>query len=129
MLPSPKMIVQTIKEVFPTCRIFRESPRPSDEEVAKDGKDFTNMVIFCRKVDEKLTFRRPSRADFLGSRAREAFLAPQHEVFESDFLSGEDYGILTQNNTQKLVKWHESSALGHWEVMRTVIPPKIWEEW
>ena len=127
-MPSPKVVVQTVKEVFPSCRLFRESPRPSEEEILKDGRDFTNMVIFCRKVDKDITFRKPTRADYLGSRAREMFLVPEHQVEDSHFTRG-DEGILTANDTQKVVRWHETSALGHWAVMRTVIPPKIWEGW
>jgi hypothetical protein len=87
------------------------------------------MVIFCRKTSQKLSFRKALPADYLGSRAREAFLVPIHEVAESNFLRGEDYGILTANDTRKLVKWHEKSALGHWAVMRTVLPAEIWENW
>lgn len=127
--PAPRIVVNTIQEVFPTCRIFRESPTPDAKKLEEDGMDFTNMVIFCKKTKGDLTFRKPVEADLLGSRTRKGFLMPQHEVLESSFKSGEDDGILIANDTQKLAKWHQKSALGHWEVMRTVIPPSIWDKW
>jgi hypothetical protein len=125
--PAPRIVVNTINEVFPTCRIFRESP-PDATVLDAAGMDFTNMVIFCKKTDTPLTFRHPVVEDFLQSRARQMFLEPKHEVKESE-LYGEDVGILRRNNTDVLTKWHESSALGHWAVMRTVLPPRIWELW
>lgn len=86
------------------------------------------MVIFCKKTSGKIFFRKPEEADFLGSRTRRVFLKPQHEVLDKHFLDG-DFGILRANATEKLTRWHEKSALGHWEVMRVVMPSNIWEEW
>lgn len=120
--------MDTIREVFPSCRIFRESEHPTPEKIEEEGQDFTNMVIFCKKTSGKLKFRAPVDDDFLGSRTRRAFLMPAHEVFPKHFLQG-DYGILRDNSTEQLTKWHEKSALGHWEVMRVVMPDKIWELW
>jgi hypothetical protein len=120
--------VQTIRTVFPSCRIFREHPR-DEAEVEKNGRDFTNMVIFCTKAQSAITFRKPTARDFLNSPSREAFLTLKHEVKDSDFMAGEGEGILTKNDTQKLVKWHEQSAIGHWTVMRTVVPSLVWENW
>lgn len=127
-LPAPQTIVRTIKEVFPTCRIFREIP--VDEVATKqDGTDFTNMVIFCKKTSTPLTFRRAVEQDFLRSHARRAFLEPRHEIQQAELLSGDDYGILRSNGTAKLTDWHKVSAAGHWAVMRTVLPAKVWERW
>ena len=124
-------MVQTIRQVFPSCRIFREAERPSQAEIEKDRQDFTNMVIFCQKVDRPMKFRRAGSADYLRTRARVQFLNPKFEVVDADFatVEGKDLGILTSNDTEKLAKWHEQSALGHWDVMRTVLPSKIWESW
>ncbi|TWU73036.1 hypothetical protein ED733_001734 [Metarhizium rileyi] len=128
-LPPPKIIYRTIKQVFPTCRIFREMP-PDTETINSKGMDFTNMVIFCRKSDElPLTFRRPTAKDFLQSPAREEFLGLPNEIPESAMLVGEDEGILRKNETDKLAKWHETSALGHWSLMRAAIPAMVWERW
>lgn len=113
--------------MFPSCRIYREHPRNATE-VAQTGVDFANMVFFCQKSEGKIEFRRPTPQDTLGSMARNAFLLPKHEVLESDFLASEE-SILARNSTDLLVKWHEKSALGHWEIMRTVIPGPVWEAW
>ncbi|RXG42111.1 hypothetical protein VDGE_10080 [Verticillium dahliae] len=127
--PAPRIIVNTIREVFPSCRIFRESAAPDEETLAKDKKDFTNMVIFCKKTSGDITFRRPTESDYLGSRSRRAYMMPQHEVLDANFKLGAEDGILRNNDTVKLAQWHQKSALGHWEVMRTVLDPKIWELW
>ncbi|KAL8818198.1 MAG: hypothetical protein Q9191_007992, partial [Dirinaria sp. TL-2023a] len=80
LLPSTSLVVNTIKSVFPRCRMFRE-------EAARSGtpnpiKDFTNMVLFCRKssASSEISFRRPAPADFLGSHARKHHLLPKHEI-------------------------------------------------
>ncbi len=122
------MVVQTIREVFPSCRIFREHPR-DEADVEKNGRDFTNMVIFCVKTTRKITFRNPNQRDLLNSPSRDAFLLPKHEVTDDQFLAGEDGGILRKNDTAKLAKWHSKSAVGHWSVMRTVLPEVVWEQW
>ncbi|KAK3349985.1 S-adenosyl-L-methionine-dependent methyltransferase [Lasiosphaeria hispida] len=128
-LPPPMVVVQTIRRVFPSCRIFREHPR-DEEQFAQHARDFANMVIFCTKLAERpVSFRAPTPRDLLNSPSREAFLTPKHEVLDADFIAGRDDGILTSNDTAKLVRWHEQSALGHWTVMRTVLPPIVWQSW
>ncbi|SPQ26907.1 ce2e7864-7893-423b-a040-75ada4e8e314 [Thermothielavioides terrestris] len=133
--PPPRIVVNTIKSVFPTCRIFREHPR-DEADFAKTGRDFTNMVIFCTKHQQQgggsgqISFREPTERDMLNSPSRRAYLLPRHEVNEGDFVQGEEGdGILRRNETERLVKWHEASALGHWTVMRTVLPDAVWEAW
>ncbi|KAE8444237.1 hypothetical protein EG329_000737 [Mollisiaceae sp. DMI_Dod_QoI] len=142
LLPAARIIVATIKSVFPTCRIFRESAPPPASTIAADGRDFTNMVIFCTNASpfsksassqgQKLTFRKPTDRDFLGSGARKMYLLPQHEVEESVFEMKEgdvDEGVLLRNGTERFRVWQQKSALGHWAVMRTVLPAEIWEDW
>lgn len=127
-LPAPKIIYRTIKHVFPTCRIFREMP-PDVESIQIKGMDFTNMVIFCKKSPaEALTFRRPTVADYLQSSARQEFLGLTHEVSEADML-GDGADIMRSNETDKVAKWHEKSAMGHWGLMRSAIPAFVWERW
>ncbi|KAK3384344.1 S-adenosyl-L-methionine-dependent methyltransferase [Lasiosphaeria ovina] len=127
-LPPPKIVLQTIRRVFTSCRLYREHPRGEDD-FEKSGRDFTNMVIFCTKMTRPISFREPTARDLLNSPSREAFLSPRNEVKDTDFVAGQDESILTRNDTQKLTKWHETSALGHWTVMRTVLPPVVWEAW
>jgi hypothetical protein len=123
------MIYRTIKQVFPTCRIFREMP-PDVEAIKEKGMDFTNMVIFCKKSgDTPLGFRHPTDKDMLQSSARREFLYLKNEIPETAMLVGDDEDILRRNETEKLVKWHEKSALGHWALMRIAIPAMVWERW
>ena len=119
-------------QVFPTCRMFRESP--FDPELAQAGADFTNMVVFCHKTVDPLKFRPAVVEDFLQSRARQMFLEPKHEVSHDILEVAEDAkeehtGILKKGTTEKVTRWHRASAHGHWTVIRTVIPAKIWELW
>jgi len=92
------------------------------------------MVIFCTKQGSKpLTFRKPVEADYLGSNARRMFLLPEHEIEEGFFgnRDGTDASedVLSRNDTMRLAKWQEKSAVGHWRVMRTVLPSEVWENW
>ncbi|KAG6198281.1 hypothetical protein E4U10_007081 [Claviceps purpurea] len=129
-LPAPKIIYRTIKQVFPTCRIFRETPPDAENIKANKGMDFTNVVVFCKKSPptEPLTFRRPTLADYLQSSARQEYLGLSHEVPESDLL-GEGDDIMRRNETDKVARWHDQSAMGHWGLMRIVIPAFVWEKW
>ncbi|EAW12775.1 spermidine synthase [Aspergillus clavatus NRRL 1] len=120
------LAVRTIMAVFPSCRIFRED---SAEEAQFD---FTNMVIFCKKSnDTPLRFRDAVKADFLGSRSRENYLVPKHEVDPAMFQSIQKGGrrVLVAKETGRLHKFQDRSANGHWEIMRTVVPKAIWENW
>ncbi|KAK4131009.1 S-adenosyl-L-methionine-dependent methyltransferase [Trichocladium antarcticum] len=128
-LPPPGIIVRTVRAVFPACRLFREHPR-DDDDFAASGRDFTNMVIFCTKqAGGGISFRDPEERDLLNSPSRRAFLLPRHEVGEGDFAADDGAGILRRNDTERLRVWHGMSALGHWAVMRTVLPAAVWEAW
>ncbi|KAI1760283.1 S-adenosyl-L-methionine-dependent methyltransferase [Hypoxylon sp. FL1150] len=129
-LPPLGIVMNTIREVFPSCRVFREGESPSEEATEETGRDFDNVIVYCTKTGEKVNFREPKEADYLQSLARRAFLLPKHEVDESAFsAAAADAGILRVNETEKLSEWHDKSALGHWAVMRTVVPNYIWQNW
>ncbi|KAI4592822.1 hypothetical protein KJ359_010455 [Pestalotiopsis sp. 9143b] len=128
-LPPLSTVVRTIREVFPSCRIFRESPMPSEEKLEADGRDFDNVVVFCRKSADKITFRPVVERDLLRSRARAHYLMPKNEVPDSAFMVGDDVKLVRKNDTEILAKHHDQTALGHWAVMREVIPKNIWEAW
>lgn len=130
LLPTAASVVSTILAVFPTCRIYRESAPvgPGTTE------DFTNMVLFCRKsATESFTFRKPTSADFLGTGARKEFLLPQHEIGADTFgiNVGEinDTRMITKRTMKTLARSQERSRLGHWHVMRGVLPDAVWENW
>jgi len=55
---------------------------------------------------------------------------PKHEVkYEDIEATEEDGGVLLRNGTERFRKWQQTSAMGHWAVMRTVLPKEIWEDW
>jgi hypothetical protein len=93
--------------------------------------DFANMVIFCTNAPNgTITFRKPGRRDFLESHARRGHLVPEHEVLRDEFALQEgDGGVLRRNDTQRIETWHQKSALGHWALMRTVLPDEVWQDW
>lgn len=119
------MVIRTVLSVFPACRLFREDAGPTEDTVT----DFTNLVMFCRKAAGSFSFRQPTRADFLGSQARQHHLLPRHEVNPTSFVNQYGKDIVRENNTQELAKAQIESALGHWKVMRSVIPDAVWENW
>ncbi|KAG9229983.1 S-adenosyl-L-methionine-dependent methyltransferase [Amylocarpus encephaloides] len=132
LLPPSRITTTTILTIFPTCRIFRESDRPPPSTIATDGRDFTNMVIFCTKSPgTTISFREPEEHEYLNSRARRMFLVPKHEVFLEDFARRRegDMEVLRRNETGGFEGWQRESAGGHWVVMRTVLPEGIWESW
>lgn len=102
---------------------------PPQETVEKDGRDFDNVIIFCTNTAGPIKFREPVDADFLMSYSRQNFLLPKHEVPDSAFMTGDDIGLLRHNETSVLAKSHDSSAVGHWKIMRKVLPDTIWERW
>jgi hypothetical protein len=128
-LPSLSVVVNTMRDIFPSCRIFRENEAPSKETVEETGRDFDNVMIFCTKSGDKVTFRHPVEADYLQSISRRQFLIPKHEVALSTFSTLDEVGILRANETEKLAQWHHQSALRHWDVMRIVMPSQIWNQW
>lgn len=130
LLPIAASVVSTILTVFPTCRIYRESA-PVGPGAADD---FTNMVLFCRKsANEPLTFRKPTSADFLGTGARKDFLLPHHEIdvsaFGIDPKAVNETTRINKKTIPTLARSQEKGRLGHWHVMRGVLPDAVWENW
>ncbi|KAI2633439.1 spermine/spermidine synthase [Xylaria nigripes] len=128
-LPPLSIVVNTVRDIFPSCRIFRENEAPSENMVEEEGHDFDNVMIFCTKTENEITFRRPVEADYLKSISRRHYLVPKYEVPLSTFSTRDEVGILRANETAKLSEWHDQSALKHWEVMRIVMPSEIWNQW
>ena len=123
------MVVNTVLTVFPRCRMFREEAAPVSEV---QEKDFTNMIMFCRKSNAPFWFREPVTADVLGSQARRVILFPEHEVQAEYFnrtLKIRGSHILRRGQTRQLAALQQRSALDHWHIMRAVIPGYVWEKW
>lgn len=126
-MSSTSLIYRTITEVFKFCRVFREDEQINeDDKVVEDAGDFTNMVFMCKKNDP-VVFRKPVETDFLGSASRKAYMVPKHEVPAAKFQKEGE--LLTSSNTKVLEKLHIESAIGHWKLMRKVVPATIWENW
>jgi hypothetical protein len=130
MLPTPKIIVRTILQKFPTCRLFRENAA-DQEAITKTGSDFTNLMIFCRKTNDALTFRDSVEEDYLHSSSRQSFLNPRNEILPQDLFSiGQDEeGILQRNDTEKISSGQQTNSDGHWVIMRNSLPASFWERW
>jgi endonuclease I len=59
--------------------------------------------------------------------SREKDLRPRYEMERESFeLEGK---VLRKGQTQALEQWQRKSAVGHWEVMRTVLPDGVWVNW
>ncbi|KAI9812772.1 MAG: hypothetical protein M1827_004528 [Pycnora praestabilis] len=133
LLPSARLSIRTIKTVFPSCRIFRETPASTSPR--EPPSDFTNMVIFCTKSPTPFHFRDVTEADLLGRGdfARE-FLPPRYEIdeemFKADAREGEGQGeVLRKGKTGGLREGQKRSAVDHWGIMRGVLPGVVWENY
>ncbi|KAL8691029.1 MAG: hypothetical protein Q9224_004266 [Gallowayella concinna] len=124
-LQSASMVIRTVLSVFPSCRLFREDAAA----VELSETDFTNLVMFCRKTAGSFGFRKPTRADFLGSQARQHHLLPQYEVDPTYLITRHGEDVVRKNKTHELAQTQMESALGHWKVMRSVVPDTVWEKW
>lgn len=125
LLPSAISVIRTVLSVFGNCRLFREVPEPAPLET----EDFTNLVMFCRNSREHFTFRSPEEADFLGSPARRQHLLPRNEMADVQRIVENKGEILKRGQTKWLEASQRRSALGHWYVMRKVLPDIVWENW
>jgi spermidine synthase len=126
--PPAKVVFNTIKKVFPTCRAYRDTA-PYEKE------NFLNMVVFCTKLNTPIEWRLTTNDDYLGSMARREFMPPD-EGYEIAFPTSiigevkyEPWHILTKSNETVLEEFRTKSALRHWDIMRTVLPAPIWETW
>lgn len=136
-LGSTRLVLNTIHAVFPSCRLFRDSPQADGWQPG--DPDFINMVVFCvkeeRGKDERgrtaITFREPTEDDFRGSIARRNFLKPKDELEIGFEFAGEENGgnVMRRKDVGELEKWHERGAVSHWRIMRTVLPDGVWEMW
>lgn len=128
---STKQVVNTINLAFDRqCRMFRDSEPPSET----GATDFLNMVIFCKNAaDDKLEFREPIEADYLGTVSRRHYLAPKRALelkFPTEIeMKEETVQTLTVDNLSDFEKKQIESARRHWKIMRLVVPDFVWELW
>ncbi|EED17607.1 spermine/spermidine synthase family protein [Talaromyces stipitatus ATCC 10500] len=130
-LPGAGVVIRTIKTVFPECRIFREND--GSETPAEESLEFINMVVFCKKTrTPPLTFRQPNEGDYLGSQSRKSYMVPRREIDHKIFGIGDDstdQRLLEVGKTDVLESYHTQNAIGHWNIMRKVLPAKVWENY
>ncbi|KAL9086064.1 MAG: hypothetical protein Q9165_007276 [Trypethelium subeluteriae] len=136
-LPTTALVLRTIHNVFPICRMFRDAAPSSNESLS----DFINMVLFCIKPSNRrndIVFRNPVEADFLESVGRRQHLAPkpEHEVpFPPPIAKGSEEQdestrpLLRKETINLLEKYQFEGAARHWRIMRDVVPPVVWENW
>ena len=84
------------------------------------------MVLFCRNSAETIEFRKPVEDDFLGSETRKNMLLPKFEVPADYFKKSE---LVQDADIASLAASQLQGAVGHWKLMRTVLPTKVWETW
>jgi hypothetical protein len=128
-LPPPRIILNTIFTVFPTCRIFRDAVADPI-----NPSNFINMVVFCTKSTTRpLRFRKGTEADWRGSLSRREYVPPSRnlEIELGDIVGGDggEEVILKKGNEGIIEKFHNDHAKRHWRLMRTVIPSGVWENW
>ena len=90
------------------------------------------MVMFCRKAPEAFTFRDPVESDFLGSPARRQHLKPRYEIPAGYLKRAKQHKgeILRRGQiSREMQESTVASAVGHWYLMRTVLPDMVWEKW
>jgi spermidine synthase len=127
-LPPPRIILNTIFAVFPSCRIYRDT-LPSES-----SETFLNMVVFCTKSVRSIEFRKPRTEDYLGSLARRQFIPPDDEleIKLPDIGGGRKWkptDLLKQGGEEMVEESHSEAAVRHWRIMRTVLPDEVWENW
>lgn len=133
MLPAAR-VLSTIFSVFENkCRIFRED-EPQGTAAERAERDFTNIVIFClnpSSPSKSFAFRRPEERDYLGTLARRKFLVPTYEVEKGELVGrvagGEE--VITVENADGFAEVQRVSGVGHWSVMRKVLPVEVWENY
>ncbi|KAI9056518.1 hypothetical protein FKP32DRAFT_1670308 [Trametes sanguinea] len=128
---SGKAIVQTLYKSFPNCRAFYDADTidPSHNITT----EFVNWVVFCTPSSETVEFRKPVEADYLGSYLRRHVFSklPEREVDMAVVLKTipEDKRerYLLKDAGNPLGEWQQMEAIGHWKIMRGVLPDVFWE--
>ena len=67
--------------------------------------------------------------DYLDSGARQQYLFPKPELEIKKDAFNLEGPVLKRGHTRQLERWHQTSAVGHWRIMRTVLPDVVWENW
>ncbi|EJD48018.1 S-adenosyl-L-methionine-dependent methyltransferase [Auricularia subglabra TFB-10046 SS5] len=124
-------ILATLLDSFSQCRVFHDRLATDT-----DDSDFLNMVFFCSNAQEKMTFRRAAKADYLNSIMRQRLFDawPTLEVSHARIrgLNATDVGVKDEewvltDKHNPLSEWQHESALHHWQLMREILSKVYWE--
>ncbi len=113
--PAVESVFATLANQFSFCRSFRD-------QKADSGHQYANLVTFCSNL--LVTFRRAEKQDFLGSLSRLEYLSPTYQVNLQDKA---DAQILESGEV--LDRMQHPMAIGHWYLMRKLLPSRVWENW
>ncbi|KAI0750969.1 S-adenosyl-L-methionine-dependent methyltransferase [Daedaleopsis nitida] len=126
---SAKAVILTLRSVFPQCRALYdslESPDNIDDE-------FVNWVFFCTPSSEPFKFRKAITSEYLGSHLRRHVLSSigEREVDIStvgaDLEDDKKERYILKDMANPLSEWQNKEAIGHWKIMRSVLPKVFWE--
>lgn len=142
------------REYPPNSTLIAETGTDFANGVLFCRKAYDNYNYRHNYGNEAVSFREPVREDFLQTYARQQFLKPKHEVNLAKFFkstprtsrsyktvsfanilrscSGNIFNVNRGYDGQVEVKKPTNrveAARGHWKIMRTVIPPSVWELW
>jgi phospholipid N-methyltransferase len=135
-MPLTQKVLTTIAVAFDgQCKIYHDTPpasnADSEDDKASVNEDFTNIIVFCRNAPGRIMFRKPTPADFLGSKSREHYMLPDPKLEVPLPAHGptEAQQVLKPGDESKWASHQAASAMKHWHVMRRVIPARVWELW
>ena len=135
-IPLTIKVLNTIDQTFDgQCKVYRDTPPEPEaaDDKAAINEDFTNIIVFCRNTPGPISFRKPTKADFLGSKSREHYMLPDPSFEISVPVQNEaarlEEPMLKQGDEGKWSGQQAESAIKHWYVMRKVMPHAVWELW
>lgn len=131
-MPLTTKVLTTIARAFDgQCKIYRDTPPTSNsaDDKASVNEDFTNIIVFCRNTPGPIAFRKPTPADFLGSKSREHYMLPDPSLEIPVPTPYAEFEALQSGDEGKWSRHQATSATKHWHVMRKVIPAPVWELW
>lgn len=122
--PLTALVLNTLDLAFDRqCEIYGDDPPQRHETIS-----FNNFVVFCRNTPGPLAFREPTEADFQGSLIRKEHLVPKAaQRIDFPARAEQSKDLLVDRDLRKWHKAQVDNAMRHWQVMRTVLPARVWE--
>lgn len=120
-----KSIARTLLQVFPSCIMLHDKLgliRVTDDEPL-------NMILFCRKTESNLQFRKTIPEDWGTSNLRQHIFQSLEErilsLTDIGQLPSDEYIITDEFNPLNSVQ--RSNSRKHWEIMNHVLPIQAWQ--